>query len=270
MTLGRGLQHLGRLLLCALLTVTASTHGSDEDSKAGQGPKPASPTRVLFVGNSYLYYNDSLHNHVKRMVEELRPDIADHLKYKSATIGGARLSHHNIDWLLTPGQIGVAEPFELVVMQGGSAEVLSDDARSRFYATASTYADKVRESGAEPMLYMTHAYVPPHRRARPGMIDEVAAAYLEAGKQAEARVVPVGLSFDESYRRRPEFNLHMSFDGTHPNIRGTYLAACTVYLSLYGGSLEALSYDYFGELPPEEAAYLRSVATAVVDDFAGH
>ena len=24
-------------------------------------------TRVLFIGNSYLYYNDSLHNHVKRM-----------------------------------------------------------------------------------------------------------------------------------------------------------------------------------------------------------
>ena len=24
-------------------------------------------TRVLLVGNSYLYYNDSPHNHVKRM-----------------------------------------------------------------------------------------------------------------------------------------------------------------------------------------------------------
>ena len=25
------------------------------------------PTRVLFVGNSYLYYNSSVHEHVKRM-----------------------------------------------------------------------------------------------------------------------------------------------------------------------------------------------------------
>ena len=32
------------------------------------------PTRVLFIGNSYLYYNDSLHNHVRRMVEEKFPD----------------------------------------------------------------------------------------------------------------------------------------------------------------------------------------------------
>ena len=28
------------------------------------------PTRILFIGNSYLYYNDSLHNHLRRMAEE--------------------------------------------------------------------------------------------------------------------------------------------------------------------------------------------------------
>ncbi len=28
------------------------------------------PERVLYIGNSYLYYNDSLHNHVRRMLEE--------------------------------------------------------------------------------------------------------------------------------------------------------------------------------------------------------
>ena len=28
----------------------------------------SNPERVLFVGNSYLYYNDSLHNHLRRMV----------------------------------------------------------------------------------------------------------------------------------------------------------------------------------------------------------
>ncbi len=32
-----------------------------------------SPERILFVGNSYLYYNDSLHNHLRRMFEEKKP-----------------------------------------------------------------------------------------------------------------------------------------------------------------------------------------------------
>jgi hypothetical protein len=28
------------------------------------------PKKILFIGNSYLYYNDSVHNHVKRMLIE--------------------------------------------------------------------------------------------------------------------------------------------------------------------------------------------------------
>ena len=30
--------------------------------------KTDKPTHLLFVGNSYLYFGDSLHNHVRRMV----------------------------------------------------------------------------------------------------------------------------------------------------------------------------------------------------------
>ena len=48
--------------------------------------------RILFVGNSYLYYNDSLHNHVKRMVQEKFPKRKKLLSYKSSTIGGSRLA----------------------------------------------------------------------------------------------------------------------------------------------------------------------------------
>lgn len=36
--------------------------------------KNSNPERILFVGNSYLYYNDSLHNHVRRMAEEMNPE----------------------------------------------------------------------------------------------------------------------------------------------------------------------------------------------------
>jgi hypothetical protein len=43
-------------------------------------PKTAKPERVLFVGNSYLYYGDSLHNHVRRMV--LAAKLADSKKLK--------------------------------------------------------------------------------------------------------------------------------------------------------------------------------------------
>jgi len=225
-------------------------------------------TRVLFIGNSYLYYNDSLHNHVKRMASERFSDLANRdFQYKSATIGGARLQHHNIEWLLTPGKIGVDRPFQAVIMQGGSFEPLTADTRKVFIETAKNYAEKVRAVGGKPFLYMTHAYVSPHRRAQPGMINLISDTYRHAGQQAKAQVIPVGLAFERSYKQRPDFSLHMAFDGTHPNLRGTFLGAYVTFFTLYGDSADPLEYDYFGRLSPEDVNYLQRVAKETVADF---
>ena len=225
-------------------------------------------TRVLFIGNSYLYYNDSLHNHVKRMASERFSDLANRdFQYKSATIGGARLQHHNIEWLLTPGKIGVDRPFQAVIMQGGSFEPLTADTRKVFIETAKNYAEKVRAVGGKPFLYMTHAYVSPHRRAKPGMINRISDTYRRAGREAKAQVIPVGLAFERSYKQRPDFSLHMAFDGTHPNLRGTFLGAYVTFFTLYGDSADPLEYDYFGRLSPEDVNYLQRVAKETVADF---
>lgn len=224
----------------------------------------AAPERILFVGNSYLYYNDSLHNHVKRIVETLQPELKGKLSYKSSTIGGARLSHHPIDHLLAHNNIGVSEPFEIVVLQGGSFEPISEKNRRAFLATAQQFSQKIRTAGAEPVFYMTHDYVPPHRRGDGDYTEVIAQTYVMAGQQNKALVIPVGLAFAQSYKNRPDLSLHMSFDGSHPNIYGTYLAACVVYLSLYGGDLKDLDYTYFGEVDLPTAKYLQGVAEAVV------
>lgn len=231
-------------------------------------PQEEMIVRVLFVGNSYLYYNDSLHNHVERMAVERHPDVpSDNFGFKSATIGGAKLAHHNLDWLLVPQRLGLARSFQAVVMQGGSFEPLTLDARKAFLETAVRYAEKVRQSGAKPMLYMTHAYVPPHPGADAEMFNTVSQTYVEAGRAAKAQVIPVGLAYELSYQRRPDFSLHADFDGTHPNLRGTYLGACVVYLTLYDDDLDGVAYDYFGRLPKEEARYLQQIARETVERF---
>ena len=225
-------------------------------------------TRVLFIGNSYLYYNDSLHNHVKRMASERFSDMTSRdFQYKSATIGGARLQHHDIEWLLTPGKIGVDRPFQAVIMQGGSFEPLTADTRKVFVDTATSYAEKVRAAGGKPLLYMTHAYVSPHRRAEAGMIDLISDTYRHAGRKVQAQVIPVGLAFARSYKERPNFALHMDFDGTHPNLRGTMLGAYVTFFTLYGEASDMLDYDYFGRISADEVTYLQRIAKEAVADF---
>lgn len=234
-----------------------------------KAPQVDTPKRVLFVGNSYLYYNDSLHNHVQRMVVAGDPALAKSLQYKSATIGGANLAHHNIDYLTEPGRIGVKLPFELVILQDGSAAPLSAERRALSMEKIREYSELIRKRGGQVALYMSHAYVPPHKQAKSENMRLTEAHYLAAGNAVNALIIPVGLAFEEAYRLRPDIKLHKNFDGTHPDLLGTYLAACVVYASVYGKSPVRNAYDYFGKIGKEDAAFLQQVADDTVKKFFG-
>jgi hypothetical protein len=226
----------------------------------------ASPQRVLFVGNSYYYYNNSLHNHVSNLVKAAEPALGARLQFKSSTIGGAALNHHNMAHLIEPGRIGVAQPFEWVVMQGGSGEPLSPRRREIFRQTAAHNAELIRGKGGQVALYMTHAYVQPHKQVSPQNIVATEAMYVDVGNEIGALVIPVGLAFEEAYRRFPDLKLH-NRDGTHPSLLGTYLAACTTFATLYGRSPVGNSYRAEGITDEALATQLQQVAQDVVTQF---
>jgi hypothetical protein len=73
--------------------------------------KNKNPEKILFIGNSYLYYNDSLHNHVRRMLEESYQKKINTSNYKLVTISGSRSWHHNIDHPLNHKKIGAKKTF---------------------------------------------------------------------------------------------------------------------------------------------------------------
>ena len=235
----------------------------------------SNPERVLFVGNSYYYYNNSLHNHVSDLVKASDAALGARLQFKSSTIGGAALNHHNMAHLTEPGRIGVAQPFQWVVMQGGSGEPLSHSRREIFRQTAMTHAEMIKARGGQVALYMTHAYVKPHRLASPQNITATESMYVEVGNEIGALVIPVGLAFREAYQRFPNLKLHLP-DGTHPSLLGTYLAACTTYATLYGRSPVGVKYNKLdpsylshgaNAIDEATAAQLQQVAQDVVTEF---
>ena len=80
-------------LAFACFTVSSEVTVSELKNKA--------PERMLYIGNSYLYYNDSLHNHVRRMLNEFYETEISTTEYKLVTISGSRSWHHNICLLYT-------------------------------------------------------------------------------------------------------------------------------------------------------------------------
>ncbi len=226
-----------------------------------------SPEKLLYIGNSYLYYNDSLHNHVRRMLEESYGKKIKTSNYKSVTISGSRLSHHNIDYSLDNNNLGADDPFELVVLQGGSGETNTLKEKKIFANEIEVMVNKIHEAGAEAALYMIHAYVEPHKDTNPKMIKDIKKMYIEAGNKNNVLVFPVGIAFENAYEKRPDIKLHKYYDGSHPDILGTYLAACVLFSSITNKSPINIRYDYFGKINSDDKLFLQNIAHKTVEDF---
>jgi len=229
--------------------------------------KNKNPERVLYIGNSYLYYNDSLHNHVRRMLEEYYLKEIDTTNHKLVTISGSRSWHHNVDHPLNHKKIGAKKPFELVIIQGGSGETDTKSERKIFLNSVEEIVNKVHASGAEAALYMIHAYVAPHKNANPKMITDIKKMYIEAGNKNNALVIPVGIAFENAYSAMPNIELHKPFDGSHPSLLGTYLAACVVFGSITQKSPSGLNYNYFNTINDADREFLQRIAHETIEDF---
>ena len=225
------------------------------------------PERVLYIGNSYLYYNDSIHNHVRRMLDEVYESEIDTTNYKSVTISGSRSWHHDIDHSLNYKNLGVKKPFQLVIFQGGSGETNTVNERNIFSDEVSKIVKKIQYAGAEAALYMIHAYVEPHEDTEPRMIENIKQMYIDAGNKNDALVIPVGIAFENAYKAQPNIKLHKHYDGTHPNILGTYLASCVVFSSITHLSPLNIQYSYFGEISDIDKKFLQKIAKETVEDF---
>lgn len=252
-----------------LLAAGAGSIAAAAEPPAVKRTNNAPPSRVLFVGNSYLYYGDSVGNHVRRLANAADQSRKKALLFLTASISGAALSDHDVGGTLAAGARIAKGPFDYVVLQGSSGAYRSAARRAAFESAVVAFDKAIRESGAKTALYMTHAYVKPHRLADPASIRDIENLYVSVGNRVGILVIPVGLAFEEAYRQRPGIHLHKTFDGSHPDLAGTYLAACVVYASLFGKSPVGIPYDYDGKIGKDMAAFLQKVADQTVRRFYG-
>lgn len=207
------------------------------------------PERVLFVGNSFSFYNNGLHNAYKALAESADSDVRTRL----LTISGGRL-HEHVEGLAA---LAPTENWDVIVLQGHSRGPLQKG--PRFDASARKLVKIARANDAEPVLFMTWAYT-----SKPEMTAELAAAYAKVGRRLDVDVIPVGLAFELSLNNRPELQLVMA-DDKHPTRAGTYLAACVFYAALNAASPVGLTYT--AELEPGDAQFLQRIAWETIKAF---
>ena len=96
-------------------------------------------------------------------------------------------------------------------------------------------------------------------KVKENQIKIIEEAYTKVGQENQVLVIPVGIAFDLAYKEKPHIKLHKS-DGTHPNLLGTYLAACTVFASIYDKSPIGIEYDYYGAISKKDRIFLQKIA----------
>jgi hypothetical protein len=229
------------------------------------------PESALYVGNSFFYYNNSLHGHVGQLVRAA--DAKRNFRSTSVTISGSGFDWHDVGSHFRPNAVGsysfdannrivfnkLDRLFDLAIMMDCSQCPIHPQLKTVFRDFAKKNADTVRKHGAKPVFFMSWAYAD-----APEMTAQLADAYTQAGNDNDAFVIPAGLAFARSVAQRPDLNLYVA-DKRHPSMAGTYLAANTVYASLFRKSPVGLKYT--AGLDEGTAKFLQTVAWETVLDY---
>ncbi len=232
------------------------------------------PKTLLLVGNSFFYFNDSMHRFVGGMVAEGMPELRGQYRATSVTISGSGLNWHDMEGYLKPGS-GMAsysftadnkvvfnkfdKPFEAVIMNDCSQCPIHPQLKDLFHEFSRKHSETVVKRGAKPVFFMTWAY-----QDAPEMTAQLAEQYTIAGNANDALVIPAGLAFARSISKDPALNLYNP-DKRHPSLAGSYLGAATIYAALYGKSPAGLKYA--GGLDAKTAAFLQEVAWETVREY---
>ena len=95
-------------------------------------------------------------------------------------------------------------------------------------------------------------------------IKSLSSTFNSINTKSLSRIVKL---LENAYKKKPKIKLHKDYDGTHPDILGTYLAACVVFASITHRSPFEIKYDYYGKVSKSDKSFLQSIAHKTVEDF---
>jgi hypothetical protein len=257
---------LGSVLI-AIATTTATAQVKPKVMDAGVDR----PVSAIYIGNSFFYYNNSLHNHVTQLIRAADPTYP--FRSTSVTISGSGSDWHDVSSYFRPNAIGrysfdaennivfnkIERLFDLAIMMDCSQCPLHPQLRQVFFEQMKLHADTVRKHDAKPVFFMSWAY-----SDMPAMTTQLADAYTSAANDNNAFVIPAGLAFGKAVERRPDLNLYAA-DKRHPSLAGTYLAAATTYGALFRKSPVGLTYT--AGLSSETVEFLQSTAWQTLQEY---
>lgn len=251
----------------------AKTHGTSPIIRLLDGPRPSAKVKVLFIGNSYTYYNWSSYM-LKEIAWKEGLDVEVSLSAHSGFTIEKHLSHGVTTAFVNAGGYDYAivqEYNDRVAVVGANL------AKGSLGTEASKYVEdmktmlsniKAQSPSVVPLIEMSWGT----KNGVGSLINKnwtdyaTMQGYVTEGTRYMASEASVNYTLlGEAWRKvrteRPSLEMYHT-DLHHPSYAGSYLKACVNYLTLSGKKFGADPCDCL--LDAETAAYLRGVAEAVV------
>lgn len=243
------------LFLIGLLMIISNSQNSYGAANANDTIK------VLWVGNSYTFYND---------LPDLTADIAKEngviMENTKVLKGGEKLSGHLQNPVLHEElKKGGWDYIILQEFSSGPAASTKSVAQNIYpYAEAIDSIAHTYSPDAKTILYMTWGHKNGNVRqdAYPldddyeNMQERIKTTYIDLAYDLDAWCAPVGIAWQNVRSKYPEIELYVP-DDFHPSLAGSWLAANALFSTIYQ---KPFSSAFPSELNEEEAAILQKEA----------
>lgn len=224
---------------------------------------------ALFIGNSYTNYNN-----LPNLVQQMATSVGDTLIRSAHTPGGAQLVQHASN--PTVVNLIANSKWDFVVLQEQSQKPSFSPSQvaNDVFPYAKILCDTMRyfDSCTQPIFYMTwgrkfgdagNCAALPWLCTYQGMDSALAVSYNTMGQQNDAFVSPVGAVWNYLINNNPTLNLYNG-DNSHPNINGSYAAACTFYSIIFKKDPTAITFN--SSLSNTDAQLIRNAVKTVCFD----
>ena len=189
---------------------------------------------ILFIGNSYTYYND-----MPAIFRQLALDNGKDVTVTAVTKGGRKLIGYKDPFDPTTVKLTEAlqQHYDVCVLQEQS--VLPIAGFDTFMDGLTLVTDMIKGHADKFILYATWGRksgsktLLEHGWDTEGMTEMLAQSYARAAALIQADISPVGKHFLTVSRMLPEIDLYDP-DLSHPAYAGSVLSALTHYWTIFG------------------------------------
>jgi hypothetical protein len=229
-------------------------------SRCNANPVPEEPLRILFIGNSYTFYND-----MPEIFSDLAESGGHEVNVTTMAKGGYSLADHAQDFVTR--SVLESQSWDFVVLQEKSdIPALVAEREEKMFPYIQQLNEAIRAKGGKTILFMPWAYRDGFSEAGlpdySAMQEEVAAGYFAIADELDLFVAPVGVVWQNALEDEPDLDLWM-LDGKHPTSLGSFLAASVFYALIFNESPADLQFS-FDSYSEDVGIYLMQIAGETV------